>query len=368
MGKVSGLEGIVAAETDIGEVDGEKGRLIYRGHWAKELAENHRYEEVAYLLWLGSLPDADQLDELSSAMRNHRRLPRHVAVIIDALPSDMPMMSVLRTAVSALGDDSFDWPPTIGQATALTAIIPTITAYRHHRMNGTSCPEPDDSLDHTSNYLYMLNGRYPTRAQVAGLNAYLVLTMEHGMNASTFAARVVSSTQSDLVSAVSAAIGAMKGPLHGGAPSEVVAMLEAIGVKERAESWLRNELMQGRRLMGFGHRVYKTLDPRAEALRTIVQNMAEEDPWFDLGLHVERIALALLQEFKPGRNLFTNVEFYAAAVLKTINLPAPLFTPTFTIARVVGWTAHVLEQSKNNRIFRPLSLYTGPMPADSNFV
>jgi citrate synthase len=368
MGKVSGLEGVVAAETEISEVDGEKGRLIYRGHWAKELAVNNSFEEVAHLLWFGQLPTPNQLAELKSRLRIHRQLPRHLAAVIDALPTEMSMMSVVRTAVSTLGDERFDWPPTSEQAISVTAILPTIVAYRHHSLNGTRCPEPDDELDHTANYLYMLNGRRPTQAQIAGLNAYLVLTMEHGMNASTFAARVVSSTQSDLVSAVCAAIGAMKGPLHGGAPSEVVAMLEAIGKKECAESWLRNELEQGRRLMGFGHRVYKTLDPRAEALRIIAQNLAEDDPWFDMAIEVEQIALALLQEYKPGRNLFTNVEFFAAAVLKAIELPASLFTPTFTIARAVGWTAHIIEQSEHNRIIRPQSKYIGLSPGEPKFV
>lgn len=183
------------------------------------------------------------------------------------------------------------------------------------------------------------------------------------MNASTFAGRVVLSTQAGLFAAVSAAIGAMMGPLHGGAPSEVIAMLEEIGTADRAEPWMRGVLEQGGRLMGFGHRIYKTKDPRAEALRTVTSRLTGGDPAFELALHVERIAIRLLEEYKPGRRLYTNVEFYAAAIMKAIQLPTELFTPTFTIARSVGWTAHMLEQASHNRIFRPQSEYTGPMPS-----
>jgi citrate synthase len=187
--------------------------------------------------------------------------------------------------------------------------------------------------------------------------------MEHGMNASTFSGRVTLSTQADLFTAVSAAIGTMSGPLHGGAPSEVIAMLEQIGSKERAEPWLRNVLESGGRLMGFGHRIYKTIDPRAEALRLVTQQLTGSDPAFELALHVEETAIRLLEQYKPGRRLYTNVEFFAAAIMTAVQLPPALFTPTFTAARVVGWTAHMLEQSAHNRIFRPQSVYTGPMPS-----
>lgn len=182
------------------------------------------------------------------------------------------------------------------------------------------------------------------------------------MNASTFSGRVTLSTQTSLFTAVSAAIGTMSGPLHGGAPTEVIRMLQEIGRKEQAEPWLRGALEKGERLMGFGHRIYKTSDPRAEALRIVTGGLTGNDPSFELALHVERTALRLLGEYKPGRRLYTNVEFFAAAIMTAIQLPADLFTPTFTAARVVGWTAHMLEQSGHNRIFRPQSVYTGPMP------
>jgi citrate synthase len=202
----------------------------------------------------------------------------------------------------------------------------------------------------------------PEGAHTEALSAYLILTMEHGMNASTFSARAVASTESDLISAIVGAIGSMKGPLHGGAPSGVTDMLEAIGTKEQAEPWLRAALQRGERLMGFGHRIYKTTDPRAIALSEVTRRVAGEDPWLDLANHVEETAQALLAEFKPHRRLYTNVEFYAAAVMRAIGLPSELFTPTFTASRMVGWTAHVLEQATVNRIFRPQSTYVGPMP------
>jgi citrate synthase len=208
----------------------------------------------------------------------------------------------------------------------------------------------------------MLKGTDPSPAHVRALDAYLILTQEHGMNASTFAARVVTSTRSDLVSAVTAAIGALKGPLHGGAPSEVTAMIEAIGTKENAEPWMRRALENGERLMGFGHRVYKTLDPRASALRTVASELAADDPWFELATHVEQVALRLLAEHKPERKLNTNVEFYAAAVMRAVGLPDELFTPTFAMSRTVGWCAHVMEQAANNRLIRPESIYVGKMP------
>lgn len=367
MASVSGLQGVVVAETDLSLVDGENGRLVYRGHWAKDLALSCDFEEAAYLLWYGELPTSDQLLAFKEAMAAGRKLPDTVQTVIDALPDNMPMMAVLRTALSALGTDEWDWPPTVEQAVALTALTPTIIAYRHRRLQRKAFCPPNPELGHVTNYLYMLNsddgkGVTPQSAHVRALNAYLVLTMEHGMNASTFAARVVASTQSDMASAVAGALGAMKGPLHGGAPSEVIHMLDDIGTKPHAEPWMRAALERGERLMGFGHRVYKTRDPRAEALSEITAQLAGQDEWLDLAKHVEATAIRLLEEYKPGRRLYTNVEFYAAAVLRAVGMPQQLYTPTFTASRMVGWTAHILEQASINRLFRPQSIYTGPMP------
>ncbi|MGO0058940.1 citrate synthase [Brevibacillus fluminis] len=357
-----GLEGIVVAETDLSLVDGINGHLVYRNHWARDLAIHHTFEEVAHLLWYGALPDKEQLRELEEKLIAARELPAYVKTAIDCIPHDIDMMSVLRSGVSLLGLTGNDWPPTIEQVISLTAKMPSIVAYRAARLAGREPLAPHKELRHTANYLYMLTGKEPSHAHVRALDAYLILTQEHGMNASTFAARVVSSTRSDLISAITAAIGALKGPLHGGAPSEVTEMVEAIGTKENAEPWLRRALENGERLMGFGHRVYKTTDPRAAALRVVASELSKDDPWFDLATHIEQVALRLLEEYKPGRKLNTNVEFFAAAVMRAVGLPDSLFTPTFAISRVVGWSAHVLEQAANNRIIRPQSNYTGIMP------
>jgi len=362
MPNVSGLDGVVAAETELSLVDGTKGHLVYRGYWAKELALHCTFEEVAHLLWYGKLPDREELGFIQNQLKQHRTLPERVERVLKELPADMDMMSVLRTAVSVLGNESYAWEPTVDQAVEITAVIPTVIAYRHRQLMGKAAIEPDPGLGHVANYLYMLTGEQPKESHVRALETYCVLTMEHGMNASTFAARVIASTQSDMASAISGAIGAMKGPLHGGAPTEVIAMLNEIGTPSNAEPWIRAALERGERIMGFGHRVYKTKDPRAEALRTVTEQLSGEDEWLDLARHVEQTAISLLEEYKPGRKLYTNVEFYAAAILRAIEMPSELFTPTFTASRAVGWTAHVLEQAENNRIFRPQSTYVGPMP------
>ncbi|TLS36086.1 citrate synthase/methylcitrate synthase [Pseudalkalibacillus caeni] len=360
--KTAGLEGVVAAISEISLVDGNKGHLVYRGHWAKDLAISYSFEEVAYLLWYGSLPNKTELHEFGEILKANRRLPDYIKTIIDNLPEKMELMSVLRTVVSAMGTEEYQWPSTTEQALSLTAVLPTVISYRYRRINGLSPIEPSDNLNHVANFLYMLKEEQPSQSHVKALSAYLILTMEHGMNASTFTARVIASTQSDLASAISGAIGAMKGPLHGGAPSGVIELLDEIGSKENAEDVLRRKLKGGERLMGFGHRVYKTQDPRAEALRTITAEFSEDDPWFSLANEVEDLAIELLNEYKPGRKLYTNVEFYAAAILKAIDLPTELFTSAFTSSRIIGWIANVLEQNENNRIIRPASEYSGPMP------
>ncbi|WP_232700147.1 citrate synthase/methylcitrate synthase [Brevibacillus daliensis] len=357
-----GLEGIAVAKTSLSLVDGINGLLVYRGHWARDLAVHHTFEEVAYLMWFGKLPTSEELTVFQTSLANERALPEHVTQIIDATPLDRDMMSVLRTAVSALGCTSQSWPPTIQQVIGVTARIPTIIAHRQARIEGKAPVGPRRDLGHTANYLYMLKGDVPKAAHVRALDAYLILTQEHGMNASTFAGRVVASTQSDIYSALTASIGALKGPLHGGAPSEVTEMIEAIGTKENAESWIRNKLEKGDRLMGFGHRIYKTIDPRATALQKVASQLSADDPWFDLATHVEKVGMELLAEYKPNRKLHTNVEFFAAAVMRAVGLDDQLFTPTFALSRTVGWCAHIMEQAENNRIIRPESEYSGKMP------
>lgn len=364
MTDVNGLQDVVAATTAIALVDGMQGKLVYRGFAARDLALTHSFEQVATLLW-GEKADgetsADGAD-LSARLLRARTVDPSILALLDQLPPQVDMMSVLRTAVSALGVAN-TWPPTADEAIHYTAKIPTMIAYRWARLRGVKPTAPHPDLPHVANYLYMLGDGIPaSKEHVRALEAYMILAMEHGMNASTFAARVVTSTQSDLASALTAAIGAMKGPLHGGAPSEVMTMLEEIATPERARAWLIAELEAGRRLMGFGHRVYKTRDPRALALRDVIAQMQQDDPWFALALQVEAHAVDLLATYKPGRHLYANVEFFAACILRAVDIPKALYTATFTASRVVGWSAHVLEQATCNRLIRPQSIYVGPTP------
>jgi citrate synthase len=353
-----GLEGIVAARTALSKVEGTAGRLIYRGYNIHELARTTTFEEIVHLLWFGELPDAQQLAELKVKLVAERNLPEAVLQTLRALPVSTEPMDVLRSAVSVWGAAArINGKATVQQAIALTARVPLILAAFHRLRNGQEPLESRAELSHVANYLYLLTGKIPEENHVKALDAYFVLLADHGMNASTFTARVVTSTESDIVSAVVAAIGALKGPLHGGAPSKVQDMLREIGTEERAESWLREAVIHGDRLMGFGHRVYKTEDPRAEELRELAR--LADPQQFKLARRVEELAIAILEELKPGRRLYTNVEFYSAVVMDAVGLPGDLFTPTFAASRSAGWTAHVLEQVGDNRLIRPEADYTG---------
>ena len=357
--KKGGLEGIVAATTALSKVEGTVGRLIYRGYNIHDLARTTSFEEVAYLLWFGHLPNQQELATLKKKLAAQRTLPAMVVQMLSNLPTSVDPMDALRTATSAWGAMAITGKPTVEQAIAVTARFPLFLATFHRVRSGLGLLEPRADLGHAANYLYLLTGQEPEEQHVQALNAYLVLLADHGMNASTFTARVVASTESDIVSAVVAAIGALKGPLHGGAPSKVLDMLQAIGTLENAEPWLRNAMAHGQRLMGFGYRVYKTEDPRAEELREMARVADPEE--FVLARRVEELALALLEEEKPGRRLYTNVEFYSAVLLASVGLPGDLFTPAFAMGRVAGWTAHILEQLGNNRLIRPEAEYIGPM-------
>ena len=355
----AGLEGIVAATTAISNVDGQAGRLIYRGYDIHDLAHATTFEEIAYLLWFGRLPTRAELSELQTQLQEQRHLPEGILTILSDLPSETAPMDVLRTAVSAWGVyNHVQGTPTIDQVIALTACIPLILATFHRLRQGLEPLQPRFDLGHTAHYLYLLTGQEPDPEHVKGLDAYLVMLADHNMNASTFTARIIASTASDLASAVVAAICALKGPLHGGAADKSQEMLAAIGTAENADLWMRATLARGGRLMGFGHRAYKTTDPRAEELREMAR---QADPvCFIFARHVEKRAIAILDETKPGRRLYTNVDFYSAVLLNSVGIPVDLFTPTFAVARVVGWTAHILEQTSNNRLIRPLAEYTGP--------
>ncbi len=355
-----GLEGVVVAETALSEVDGENGRLVYSGYEIADLANNASYEEVVFLLWHGHLPNRSELKEFAREFAGHRALSPAVVATIRALPTTSEPMDVLRTAASAIGAAlKFSGPVSITHASILTAQFPSVVAAYDRIRRGLEPIAPRADLSHAANYLYMLSGDVPSAQRTHALDTYLILTADHGLNASTFAARVIASTQSDMCSAIVGAVGALKGPLHGGAPALVLKMLQAIGRPENAEAWLTSALDRGERLMGFGHRVYKTEDPRSKVLRKLAESTSEID-FFKLAVRVEDLALKMLHERKPERRLYTNVEFYSAAVMHGVGLPDDLFTPTFGVSRVAGWTAHVLEQMKDNRLIRPASSYVGP--------
>jgi citrate synthase len=357
---VPGLEGIVAAQTAISMVDGANGRLVYRGYVIADLAEEMSFEEVAYLMWHGELPNRVQLDGLTNELAASRSLTQAATIALDALPKDTDPMDVLRSVVSVQGVEHKLEKPTVPLAIHATGSFPTILATFHRSQQGLAPVKPRADLGHAANYLYMLNGKEASPELVRALNTYLVLLADHGMNASTFVARVIASTDSDLASCLVGAIGALKGPAHGGAPSAVMDQLEKIGTAENAERWMRAARKEKVRFMGFGHRIYRTYDPRAKILKELCARLNPK--FYELASKVEETALMILHEEHPERPQATNVEFYSAGVLQAIGLPKEYFPPTFAVSRASGWTAHVLEQSANNRLIRPQSEYIGPEP------
>lgn len=356
-----GLEGVVAAETRLSMVDGEAGELLIGGYDVEELAMHATFEETVWLLWHGALPDATTLKGFRESLAAKRALPDATLPLLrQAAASKLPAMDALLVAAPTLAlresrDDESD-------AAALVAAFPTIVAAYHRLVHGLQPIAPRTDLSHAANYLYMLGGEVPNAERVRGMETYLNTVVDHGLAASTFTARVIVSTESDFVSAVTGALGAMKGPLHGGAPGPALDMVFEIGEAERAEEVLRGKIERGEKLMGFGHRVYKVRDPRADVLAAASERMYERGGdmrLYDLAKRVEATAIRLLEEYKPGRRLQTNVEFYTALLLHGLGLGVPLFTPTFSIARVAGWLAHCFEQRRDNRIIRPQSVYVG---------
>jgi citrate synthase len=360
----SGLEGVSLGRTAIALVDGQNGRLIYRGHDAERLAEECTFEQVAYLLWHGELPDAAQLATLHAQLIAGMTVPDEVHATLRTLLPGGLSMDVLRTGLSAWatlrtraeGGDADDATWALAASAALVADIARIR-------QGAPIVEARAELGLVENLMLKMSGHEPDPAKARALDAYFTLAAEHGMNASTFTARVIVSTLSDIGSGLVGAVGALKGRLHGGAPSHVSHMIDEIGSPENAEPWLRERLDAGERLMGFGHRVYRTYDPRARALGKVASSLSGSDERLALARHVEQTALRLLAEYKPHRPLYTNVEYYAAAVLGNVDLSPDLYTATFAAARTAGWTAHMLEQLANNRLIRPQVDYVGPMPA-----
>jgi len=390
----NGLEGIVAAETSLSMVDGTAGELVIAGFPVAELAMNATFEETAHLLWYGELPDEEQLTVFRDDLARRRELPPVAYEILRAAADvNADSMDALRMAAGTISIQSTDRSvcatsaPAPGRNTGnpvgkqdqcgtdtpvcaaddeaarnLLAVFPTIVAAYWRLRNDRVPLAPRLDLGHAANFLYMLTGEPPSDERVRGLETYLNTVVDHGLNASTFTARVIASTGSDLVSAITGAIGALKGPLHGGAPGPALDMVFEIGNAARAEEVLRKKIESGEKLMGFGHRVYKVRDPRADVLAVAAERMftrGGDMALYELARAVEAVAIRLLEEYKPGRKLQTNVEFYTALLLHGLDLEVPLFTPTFAISRVVGWIAHCFEQRRANRIIRPQSVYRG---------
>lgn len=360
-----GLQGIVAARTRLSHVDGIKGELLIAGYPVEELAFQASFEDVVYLLWHGHRADAKQHASFQQQLARHRQIPQAtVELLRAACVKAVSPMDALRMGVGTL--DLNEGSSRDEQAAIIVACLPTIAATYARLRGGHEPIAPDPTLGHAANYLYMLHGRRPTATQARALETYLITVVDHGLNASTFTARVIVSTGSDLISAVVGAIGALKGPLHGGAPGPALDTVLEIGQPEEAESILQAKLARGERLMGFGHRIYKVRDPRAEVLSKTAASLYESDEQiagdralYELARAVERKAVALLERVKPGRNLQTNVEYYTALLLHGLGLSNDLFTPTFAVGRAPGWIAHCLEQQENGRLIRPSSEYTG---------
>ncbi len=359
-GFVAGLEDVVAAETRLSGVDGEAGELTIAGFPVEELVWRASFEEVVYLLWNDELPGAELLAGFGDEFTRRRELPRDtLGLLRSAAAERVPVMDALRMAAGTVRPGTDE-----EEALALVSGLPTIVAAYWRMLGGKEPVAPDPELGHAANYLYMLTGERPGAEFARALETYLNAVSDHGMNASTFVARVIVSTRSDFVSAVVGAIGALKGPLHGGAPGPALDVVFEIGEASRAEPYLREKLGRGERLMGFGHRIYRVRDPRADVLAAAAERLftTEGDrELYDLALDVERTALRLLAEHRPGRNLQTNVEFYTALLLHGLGLPTELFTPTFAVGRVAGWTAHCFEQRSLDRLIRPQSEYVGAM-------
>ena len=361
MSSSAGLRGVVAGASRISTVDGLEGRLIYQGITIHELAENASFEEVAFLLWEGRLPTRAELDQLNADLRSNAALPEPVIEILRKLPATAKPMDVLRTAVSALGI----WDPDTGdnsleanrrKAMRLTAQIPTIITAFHHLRSGREPVAPRSDLSVAANFLYMLNGELPGPVAEKTFDIALTLHADHEFNASTFSGRVTIATLSDMYSAITAAIGTLSGPLHGGANEGVFRMLEGIGDGDAAE-WVHAQLAQKARIMGFGHAVYKTTDPRATHLKRMAKELAEESGnarLYQMSTTIEELMLA-------EKGMHANVDFYSATVYHVLGIPTDLFTPVFAVSRITGWTAHVLEQLADNRIIRPRADYVGPV-------
>ena len=353
-----GLEGVVANSTSISDVRGDIGQLIYAGYDIDELAGKVTFEEVIHLLWHGELPNRPQLETLTAKLRAARSLPPEVLDFLKSVPADAGPMDVIRTGVSMLGlfDHAEGENANYERSIVITSKISLIAAYFHRLRQGKFLPPIRPDLSEAAHFLYLINGEAPTQEAADTLDLAYVLHADHGMNASTFSARVTVATLSDVFSAITSAIGTLKGPLHGGANEGVIHMLQEIGSEEKVDAWLEEQFAKKAKIMGIGHRVYKVLDPRAPHLRNMAVKLTQqlgEPKWIRMS---ERIA----EVMRERKHLNANVDFYSATVYYSLGIPTDLFTPIFAISRTAGWTAHVLEQLADNRLYRPLSEYTGP--------
>lgn len=357
----AGLEGVVAAQSSISDVNGEEGKLIYVGYDIHDLAKHATFEEVIFLLWNGKLPTAAELDQLKSQINSETRLPAEIIELISSIPKSANPMDMLRTAVSALGlydpdanDNSIE--ANIRKAVRLTAKFPIIVTTFQRVRNGQQPVYPRENLSLAGNFLYTLNGNEPDDIATRTMDVAFILHADHELNASTFAARVTAATMSDMYSAIVSAIGTLKGPLHGGANEGVIKNLLEIGAVEAVEPWVKNAFASRKKIMGFGHRVYRTVDPRATHLSEMSRKLGErtgETKWYEMSKKMEEVVMR-------EKRLNANVDFYSASTYYALGVPTDLFTPIFACSRISGWTAHVLEQFRNNRLIRPRAEYIGP--------
>ncbi|MFD9905168.1 citrate synthase [Streptomyces sp. NPDC059063] len=362
-----GLAGVVVTETQLGDVRGYEGFYHYRQYSAVELAQTRSFEDVWHLMFHGTLPDAAQRAAFTEQTAALRQLPEEVRAALPAIARASTLsgpLAGLRTALSLFGASRGFRPVyDIGadrrraDALAASAVVPTLLTALYRLGQGLDPVEPRDDLSYAANYLYMLTGSEPDAARARAVEQYLISTIDHGFNASTFTARVITSTGADVAACLVGAVGALSGPLHGGAPSRALDTLDAIGTPDRIDPWIRERVLAGERIMGFGHPVYRTEDPRSRMLRGIAQEFGGE--LVEFAVEVERQVEEILAELKPGRELHTNVEFYAGVVMELCGLPREMFTPTFAAARVVGWSANILEQAEDSKIIRPAARYVG---------
>ncbi|MFE6365270.1 citrate synthase/methylcitrate synthase [Streptomyces sp. NPDC057806] len=366
-----GLAGVVVTDTAIGDVRGLEGFYHYRQYSAVELAQTRSFEDVWHLLVHGELPDAERAAAFAAETAALRRLPDEVRAVLPAIAEASASaggsgpLAGMRTALSLLGAvRGFRPVYDIGaderrrDVLAAAAAVPTLLTALYRLGEGLEPVEPREDLPYAANYLYMLTGSVPDPVRARAVEQYLISTIDHGFNASTFTARVIASTGADVAACLVGAVGALSGPLHGGAPSRALDTLDAIGTPERIDPWIRERVLAGDRIMGFGHAVYRTEDPRSRMLRETAQRFG--GPRVDFAVEVERQVESILAELKPGRELHTNVEFYAGVVMELCGLPREMFTPTFAAARVVGWSANILEQAEDPKIIRPAARYVGP--------